>query len=102
MVVTPVEPVVFQGRNLFEALALSRSGDGAALKVPFAGGCGVQQKPGGIGFDLRRGRLRLPGGSLPGACRREPGASFGGLLWWKSLRRRRSAVFGSWCGIFQK
>src|SRR5579863_10008603 len=46
VVVAPVEPVVFEGGDAIEAFAERRSGDGAALEIPFAGGCGVEQDPG--------------------------------------------------------
>ena len=45
MVVAPVEPVVFQGGDAGETFSLGGAGGGAALKVPLAGGGGVEHGP---------------------------------------------------------
>src|SRR5580704_9246771 len=45
MVVSPVEPVVFQRWDAVETLSLHRAGDGAALEIPLAGSSGIEQGP---------------------------------------------------------
>ena len=52
MIVAPVEPVVFQRGDATEAFPQGWSGDGTALKVPFAGSGGVDEDP---GFEGGRG-----------------------------------------------
>lgn len=54
MIVAPVEPVVFQGGDAIEALALRGAGDRAALKIPLTGGSSVEQNP-RLGRGARRG-----------------------------------------------
>ena len=46
MIVAPVEPIIFQGWDTIEALALRRAGDRTALEVPLAGRSGVEKDPG--------------------------------------------------------
>jgi len=45
MVVAPVEPIVLQGGNTVQAFPLSGTRGRAALKIPLAGGCGIEQIP---------------------------------------------------------
>src|SRR5690242_5637322 len=46
VIVPPVKPVIFQGRDPVQALTFRGAGDGATLKVPFARSGRVQEQPG--------------------------------------------------------
>src|SRR5256885_17214319 len=67
MVVPPVEPVIFQRRDAVEAFSQRGSRGSAALEVPLAGGCGIQQGPGfafrGICLQKEFGVLAVDAGS---------------------------------------
>src|ERR1700760_3410962 len=46
VIVLPIEPEVFEHIYFVEASTFERSGYGAAFKVPFAEGVGVEEHPG--------------------------------------------------------
>ena len=45
MIISPIEPEIFQKRQPLQTFSLLRAGSGAALKIPFTAGKGIHQSP---------------------------------------------------------